>query len=401
MNPKLILLALLGSGVLSSALAQNLPIITVGYMAPLSGSLSGLGEEVRHVALSALNDAREEFRRLGFDLRFKSFDDADQAEKAKTQAQAAVSDPNVLVMIGPLYSDNAVTASDHFFSSKLALLSPTASATILTDRGMATVNRLVARDDAQAEAAVQFLTRTLGAKSVTLVNDSTSAGRNLTVQIASGLREAGVKVLGNIGTSPIFSTTSEERLQVLGKADFSSVIGTVRDLKPNVVYYGGQYDTASALLTALKKANLNVPFVGSDHLNTSSFFALAGDNARGLYLTATVAPPAAYPRARGFVADYQKRYGAEVSGVGLLAYDAIQVSLEALRNAIQAGKGKKPDRAAVMTALRRVRLETARTLTGEIGFNRDGDRLKSNVYILQVGSDLRPRVSSVVPVVLK
>ncbi|MBC7646449.1 MAG: branched-chain amino acid ABC transporter substrate-binding protein [Pseudopedobacter sp.] len=398
---KVILLSLVLSSTVFPARAQDLPIITVGYMAPLSGSLSGIGEEVRNVALKALNDARGEFKKLGFDLRFKSFDDADQAEKAKTQAQAAVADPNVLVLIGPLYSDSAVTASDFLFSGKLAMLSPTATATILTDRGLISVNRLVARDDAQADAAVKFLTKTLGAQSVTLINDSTSAGRSLTVQIASGLRDAGVKVLGNIGTTPIIFNNTDERLQVLGKADFSNVLSTIKDLKPNVVYFGGQYDTAAALLSNMKKAGISVPFVGSDNLNSSSFYRLARENAKNIYITSTVAPPAAYPRAKSFAANYQKTFQKEVSGVGLLAFDATQVALEALRTAIKQAGGKKPTRSSVMAALRKVNIEGTKTLTGDIAFNQNGDRVKSMVYILQVGNDLRPRVGSVIPITLK
>ena len=398
---KVLLLSLLLSSTVLPARAQDLPIITVGYMAPLSGSLSGIGEEVRNVALKALNDARGEFKKLGFDLRFKSFDDADQAEKAKAQAQAAVADPNVLVLIGPLYSDSAVTASDFLFSGKLAMLSPTATATILTDRGLISVNRLVARDDAQADAAVKFLTKTLGAQSVTLINDSTSAGRSLTVQIASGLRDAGVKVLGNIGTTPIIFNNTDERLQVLGKADFSNVLSTIKDLKPNVVYFGGQYDTAAALLSSMKKAGISVPFVGSDNLNSSSFYRLARENAKNIYITSTVAPPAAYPRAKSFAANYQKTFQKEVSGVGLLAFDATQVALEALRTAIKQAGGKKPTRSSVMAALRKVNIEGTKTLTGDIAFNQNGDRVKSMVYILQVGNDLRPRVGSVIPITLK
>jgi len=394
-----IVLGLLVSSTLIPARAQNLPIITVGYMAPLSGSLSGIGEEVRNVALAALNDARAEFKGLGFDLRFKSFDDADQADAAKAQAQLAVADPNILVLIGPLYSDSALTASDFLFAGKLAMLSPTATATTLTDRSLPNVSRLVARDDAQADAAIQFLTQTLGAKSVTLINDSTSSGRGLTVQIASGLRDAGVKVLGNIGTAPILSTTSSERLQVLGKTDFSSVLSTLKDLKPNVVYYGGQYDTAAALLSSMKKAGISVPFVGSDNLNTSSFYRLAGENARGIYISSTVAPPAAYPRARDFAASYRKSYGKEVSGVGLLAHDATQVALSALKSSIAGGK--KPNRSSVQAALRKTVLKANETLTGDIAFNRDGDRMKSSVYILQVGNDLLPRVNRVIAVNLK
>ncbi len=394
-------MTLLLSSVSGPLLAQTLPIITVGYMAPLTGSLSGIGEEVRNVALEALNNARGDFKALGFDLRFKSFDDADLADKVRSQALAAVADPNVLVLIGPLYSDSAVTASDLLFSGKLAMLSPTASATILTDRGLNNVNRLVARDDAQGTAATEFLGKALGAKSVMLINDSTSAGRGLTVQIASELRDKDIRVMGNISTSPLLSNAGTDRLQVLGKADFSGILSAIKDLKPDVIYFGGQYDTAAALLAQMRKAKLSFPFVGSDNLNNSSFYRLAGDNARGIYISATVAPPAAYPRAKLFVADYQKKFGKEVSGVGLLAFDATQVALSALKNAIKLGKGKKPDRLSVLAALRRVTLEANVTLTGDIGFNRDGDRLKSAIYILQVGNDLRPRVNSVIPVTLK
>jgi len=55
----------------------------------------------------------------------------------------------------------------------------------------------------------------------------------------------------------------------------------------------------------------------------------------------------------------------------------------------------------VQAALRKTVLKANETLTGDIAFNRDGDRMKSSVYILQVGNDLLPRVNRVIAVNLK
>ena len=63
--------------------------------------------------------------------------------------------------------------------------------------------------------------------------------------------------------------------------------------------------------------------------------------------------------------------------------------------------GRKATRSSVQVALRKTVLKSSETLTGDIAFNRDGDRMKSSVYILQVGNDLLPRVNRVIPVVLK
>ncbi|MBC7645974.1 MAG: branched-chain amino acid ABC transporter substrate-binding protein [Pseudopedobacter sp.] len=379
MNVKVLLsIALLTT--FSSAVAQELPIITVGLMAPLSGSLAGLGAEVRNAASLTLVQARLEFRKLGFDLRLKSYDDQASDVEGRKKAQAAIEDPFTLIMVGAINSGVTIPVSDVLAPAHLGMVSPASTNPKVTDRGLKNINRIVARDDDQGPAGANFITDTLGAKSVFVVDDGTTYGKGLSEQVLPLVKTRGLSVKGAVST--------------VERKNFKSVVDAVIVAKPDVVYFGGENDTGAPFIKQLREAGVNAQFVGADALDAADFKKQAGDAAKGVYFTATVAPPASYSGAKTFSDTFKRRYSSEVTGFGILGYDAMQVALKALKDAIELNDGKRPSRIQVESALRKVRAPGL--LTGDIRFNSAGDRIDSTIFILKIGDDLVSRVASVV-----
>ncbi len=369
------------SALVSSASAQQgLPIITVGLMAPLSGSLAGLGAEIRNAASLTLVQARLEFRRLGFDLRLKSYDDQASDAEGRKKGQEAIDDPFTLIMVGAVNSGVTIPVSELLAPAHLSMVSPASTNPKVTDRGLKNINRIVARDDDQGPAGVNFIVDTLGATNVFVVDDGTTYGKGLSEQVLPRFKTRGVAVKGSLST--------EER------NNFKTVVDAVLEAKPDVIYYGGENDTGAPLIKQLRAAGVNAQFVGADALDAADFKKQAGDAAKGVYYTATVAPPASYTGAKTFSETFKRRYSSDVTGFGILGYDAMQVSLKALKDAITANDGKRPSRIQVESALRRVNARGL--LTGDIRFNNAGDRLESTIFILKIGDDLGVRVAAVV-----
>ena len=379
MKMKVLLSLALVTG-LSSAVAQELPIITVGLMAPLSGSLAGLGAEVRNAAFLTLVQARLEFRKLGFDLRLKSYDDQASDVEGRKKAQAAIEDPFTLIMVGAINSGVTIPVSDVLAPAHLGMVSPASTNPKVTDRGLKNINRIVARDDDQGPAGANFITDTLGAKSVFVVDDGTTYGKGLSEQVLPLFKTRGLSVKGAVST--------------VERKNFKSVVDAVIVAKPDVVYFGGENDTGAPFIKQLREAGVNAQFVGADALDAADFKKQAGDAAKGVYFTATVAPPASYSGAKTFSDTFKRRYSSEVTGFGILGYDAMQVALKALKDALELNDGKRPSRIQVESALRKVRAPGL--LTGDIRFNSAGDRIDSTIFILKIGDDLVSRVASVV-----
>ncbi len=379
----------------SHTLAQTLTPLSIGLMAPITGLVSAQGIEAKQITQMLLERVKKEWAALGFSLKLEVFDDKDVTKEGRRLDDLIIKSPNLVVLIGPYNSEIAITASDLFFKSNLALISPTVTTNTLTDRNLSNVNRIVARDDSQSIAATQFMIDNLGAKSVLLLNDSTTYGRGINVQISSLLRDKNIEVLGNIALAATLSSSTGTVYK--DNNDYKQIIDYIKDSKPNAIFYGGRYDTVIGFLKEFRNADLNIALLGSDNLNNADFYKKAGDLAQGIYITATVAPPAAYPKAQKILEQYRKTYNTELSGTGILTYDAVQVALEALKTAVGTSK-KLPTRGQVSAALRKTRLLTDQALTGAIAFNGYGDRKRSSIFVMQIGSDLNPRVNTIISV---
>jgi branched-chain amino acid transport system substrate-binding protein len=94
-----------------------------------------------------------------------------------------------------------------------------------------------------------------------------------------------------------------------------------------------------------------------------------------------VGPPAAFPGARPFLEDFQRRFGRAPGPHAAEAYDATAVALKAIEGAARTAV---PSREAVAAAIRRTK---AQGITGEIEFDGRGDRRKALYFVWQVAGE--------------
>jgi len=367
---------LLGSG----ARAADLPL-TVALLFPASDPKYLTGVEVREGATLALEEMRPAFKRLGFDLRLETFDDKRSPEEGRKQAQRILDDPSVLAVVGAMNSSVTLAASEVLAPGHVGMVSPKSTNPLVTERGLKNINRIVARDDAQAVSAVEFIGITLGVNRVLVMDDTSTYGKGLFNQFKSAADARNLAVTG------YFSETN----------DFSRVIAALQKDKPGVVYYAGTADVGVLFLKAIRAAALDVVFMGADGIDNDQFRQGAGRDAVGVYHTGIAAPPAAYPRAGAFIAQFRQTFKKDPDANQVLGYDAFKVVALALQDALAKTRAKRlPSRVSVERALRRV--NALNLITGDVRFNSAGDRLNANMFVLQVGDDLISRVKGAVTV---
>ena len=317
----------------------------------------------------------------GLDLRLKSYDDKSDPVEGEKQAEIILKDSDTLAVLGAINSGVTLPASQVFARDNLVMVSPKSTNPKVTERGLANVNRICARDDAQGPAAAEFVAGALGASSVYVFDDATVYGQGLAALFRKALPPQ-VKVVGTVSTA---QTT-----------DYDRIVEDLKTLKPDVVYFAADYDQVIPMLKAMRSAKVSSGVVGSDAMNTPLLAKSAGQAAVGAYFTDIVAPANAYPQAKDFVSKYRKQFGRDPSGNAVLGYDSMAVLLEGLRLALKQTSVALLDRKAVSQAVRKVKLSGA--LTGEIRFNGAGDRERANIFILNLSGDLGTRVNRVIPV---
>jgi branched-chain amino acid transport system substrate-binding protein len=356
-------------------LAVNIPFtawgqkgtIKIAVQAPLSGEQAALGEHIKLGAQLAVEEATKPFKALGFDLLFVPYDDQAKPEVGVANARNIVADPDILALVGHFNSGVALPASEVYKDALLAMISPANTATEITDRGYPNVNRVCGRDDVQGPVGARFAAQDLKIKSVYIIHDKTLYGQGVADNFRSEASKVGLKVLGYDGT--------EER------ANFAPMIIPMKAKNPDLVYFGGIYHQGGLLLKQMREKGVKAAFMGPDGLDSSEMVKITGPQVIGSYYTTVAGPPDAYPETAAFAKRFKQRFGKGVESFGMYGYDAAQVGLAAIEQAIQASGGRKPSRAEVSAAIRK--LKNFKGVTGSITFDNKGDPVKAKYFVLQ------------------
>jgi len=363
--------ALIGIG--SVAQAQK-GTIKIAVQAPLSGEQAALGEHIKLGAQLAVEEASKPFKTLGYDLILVPYDDQAKPEVGVANARNIVADPDVLALVGHFNSGVALPASEVYKDAMLAMISPANTATEITDRGYPNVNRVCGRDDVQGPVGARFAAQDLKLKSVYIIHDKTLYGQGVAENFRNEAKKLGLNVLGFEGT--------EER------ANFSPMIITLKARNPGLVYFGGIYHQGGLLLKQLREKGVNAKFMGPDGLDSAEMVKIAGSAATGSYYTSVAGPPDAYPETAAFAKKFKQRFGKEVESFGMYGYDATLVGIRAMEQWMKANPGKKPTRANVSGAVRK--LKDFKGITGSIEFDDKGDPVKAKYFVLQFEKQAYP-----------
>jgi branched-chain amino acid transport system substrate-binding protein len=354
-----------GSTTTPPACDTHMGALAIGMVAPLSGSLATLGIGMRNTAKLAVDQANARCAVPGYSLAFQPEDDQATAQIAGQAATKLALDPNVVGVVGTLNSSTSQTTLPIFAAQNIVQVSPANSNPTLTlgnepdaapQRPFPNYFRLVASDLVQGAAAAQYLVQKAGKKNIAVIDDGKVYGAMLADQFASKATSLGAKIVA--------------REKVGEKdTDFSGVIGKIRTLAPDAVYYGGEYPVAGPLSKQIAEAGLAVLLMGGDGIVDPTFVRLGGR--QGDLGTSVGAPAESLPSAKQFIADYRAAgYAEDFSAYGPTTYDATNVIIEALAKAVRNSAWSAAARPAVVQNVQATNLAGA---TGPVSFDKYGD----------------------------
>ena len=342
-------------------------VIKIATQSPLSGEQAALGEIVKLGAQLAVEETVKNFKALGFDLIFVPYDDQAKPEVGVANARNIVADPDILLIVGHFNSGVALPSSEIYKDTMLAMISPANTATEITDRGYPNVNRVCGRDDVQGPVGARFAAQDLKVKSVYIIHDKTLYGQGVADAFRDEAAKSGLKILGYDGT--------EER------ANFGPMIIPMKAKNPDLLYFGGIYHQGGLLLKQMREKGVKAIYMGPDGLDSSEMVKIAGGQVAGAYYTTVAGPMDAYPESAAFAKRFKQRFGKEVEPFGMYGYDAALVGLKAIEQAIKELGGKRPTRAQVSAAIRK--LKNFKAITGSIAFDDKGDPVKAKYFVLK------------------
>lgn len=350
--------ALAAAAAPGAVLAQE--TIKIGVPVPLTGSYSTAGKDILNGAKLAADEINAHGGVLGKQIELVPEDDQCDADKAAEAAQALV-DKGVVAVAGGYCSSSALPELRVFHGANLAFVMDASTNPALTEKGWDNAFRTIGRDDEQGPFAAKLMKEVLHAKKVAVINDNTTYSKGLAENTVDALKKQGIEVVYDDAVTP-------------GQIDYADVAKQVGELKPDVLYYTGYYPEAALLAMDVRQLKLPVKYMmGGDATTDRTLIKTAGASANGMICTTAPLPRfLTGEKARRFIADYKKAYGAAPGPYSIYEYDAVMVTAKAIADANSA----KP--ADIVAALHKI--SNFKGATGDIAFNEKGDRAKA-VYM--------------------
>jgi branched-chain amino acid transport system substrate-binding protein len=318
------LAGLIAFALAGSAAAQE-QIIKIGSVAPITGSDAHMGKDNENGARMAVDDLNAKGTTIGgkkVKFQLLAEDDASDPKQATAAAQKLV-DANVAVVIGHLNSGTTIPASRIYSNAGIPQISPSATNPKYTQQGFKTAFRVVANDAQLGQVLGQYAVKTLGGKSIAVIDDRTAYGQGVADEFTKGVKAAGGTIVASQYTS--------------NKAtDFNSILTSIKSKKPDIIFFGGMDAVGGPMMRQMKQLGINAKFMGGDGICTGSLAGLAGDALGENQVVCAEAGGVPEARKKGvedFRAAYKKRFGIDVVYTAAYAYDATFAAVEAMKKA--------------------------------------------------------------------
>ncbi|MGW4030872.1 branched-chain amino acid ABC transporter substrate-binding protein [Streptomyces sp. NPDC004838] len=355
--------------------------VVIGIDAPLTGSLSALGQGIKNSVELAIKNANAANEVPGVEFKVESFDD--QAVPASGQANAVklVGMKDVLGVVGPLNSGVAQSMQRDFAKANLTQVSPANTNPSLSQgdkwasgdkkRPFETYFRTATTDVNQGKFAAQYLYNEAKKKKVFVVDDKQTYGAGLAAIFAEEFKRLGGTVAGTDNVT-------------VKETDFSSTADKVKASGADSVFFGGQYPEGGLISDQVKKAGANIPTMGGDALYDPAFIKASGQSNDGDLATSVGYPIEELPTAKKFIADYKAAgFKDPYAAYGGYSYDAAWAIIQAIKTVVAANDGKVPDdaRAKVTEAMGKVSFDG---VTGKVAFDEFGDTTNKQLTVYTV-----------------
>jgi branched-chain amino acid transport system substrate-binding protein len=335
--------------------------VRVGLAAPITGPAASLGQQ--QLSWGRYFVTRwNRFHRRKVTLVQGDTQLPDTAAALRVANQMA-GNAQILGMAGPAGSQEVVVSSPPLRARGLAFVSGSATRTTLTREAVRRgfFFRVVPPDSVQSQSVANYITRTLRARNVYIIDDQETYSVGLSDEVQRILRARGVTVTRD--------SVSQQA------TDFSSLVAKVGS-NVNVVYIPWQLAPKAQLFgQQMREQGKRATLFGSDGLFDPDNFKIAGSYV-SFFPVARTSP---------LITQYRNTHGGDPDYFGAPTYAATQVVVNAVDRACRNGQAT---RAEVRAQIRRTDIAAAQSVLGlRIRFDANGDPRGGRFGIFRIANN--------------
>lgn len=356
----------------STGAAAQPKAIKIGINAPLTGDIPKVGEGTKYAAQMWLEDIKAAG---GLEVGGKKFpveviieDNEAKAESAVKANTKLITENEVLVIVGPQSSKQAVPAGGVADNYKTPMISPW-STNPDTTKDRPYVFRACFLDPFQGPVVANFITEEFGFTKAAVLYDVAS---DYPKGLAEFFKEAWEKIHGPKSVVAFESFTTKD-------ADFSSQLTKILQSGAEVLFTPQYYNEVALIVQQAHELGWNKPIVGSDSWGSAETVELCGPDCYGLFFSTHYAAAGAKGATKEFIERYEKKYGYVPDDVAALTWDALRIVERAVKDCGGLTGDTAKDRACVRDAL--AQIKDFEGITGKMTFTEEGDPIKCAVIV--------------------
>ncbi len=347
--------------------------IKIGINAPITGDIPKVGEGTKFAAQMWLEDIQ---KAGGLDVGGKKVpvelvieDNESKADSAVKVNTKMITQDEVLVIVGPQASKQAVPAGEVANNYKTPMISPW-STNPDTTKNRPYVFRACFLDPFQGPVLANFITDEFKFDKAAVLYDVAS---DYPKGLAEFFKAAWEKRHGAGSVVAFESFTTKD-------ADFSSQLTKIIKSGAQVLFTPQYYNEVALIVQQAHELGWKNPIVGSDSWGSAELINLCGKECHGLFFSTHYAAAGATGATKAFIDRYHAKYGYIPDDVAALTWDSLGLVQEAIQKAGKLTGKVEKDRQAVRDALAGIKEFDG--ITGKMTFQEgSGDPVKCAVIV--------------------
>ena len=346
--------------------------ITIGINAPITGDIPKVGEGTKFAAQMWLADIKAagglKVGEKMYQVELVIEDNEAKAESAVKVNTKMITEDEVLVIVGPQASKQAVPGGEVANNYKTPMITPWSTNPDSTkDRPY--VFRGCFLDPFQGPVLANFIKEEFGFKKAAVLYDVAS---DYPKGLAEFFKKAWEDLHGPGSVVAFESFTTKD-------ADFSSQLTKIIKSGAEVLFTPQYYNEVALIVQQAHELGWNKPIVGSDSWGSAETVALCGKHCYGLFFSTHYAAAGATGATKAFIDRYNKEHGYVPDDVAALTWDSLHIVQEGIQACGTMTGNLEKDRKCVRDAMARIKKFNG--ITGQMTFTEDGDPTKCAVIV--------------------
>ncbi len=328
--------------------------IKIGAIVPLTGDNAAYGVALKKGMDLAIMEINSNGGISGKKLDVVFEDDQANPQKGLSAFNKLAIIDRVPMVVGAMFSAVTLAIAPIAERNKIVLLSPTSSATELTNAGDY-IFRIYPSDAYDGVFLADFAIRKLNAKTASILSIQVASVSAIVKVFKERFQELGGKML-------------DEESYAEGATDFRTQLIKIKKSNPDIVFLPGYLREMAIQLTQAKELGLKKQILTISTFYDPKIFDLARDAADGvIFSTPFYDPESQDPAVRRFVDAFTKQYREKPNIWAGYGYDSIKISALAIERG-----GTKSDK--IKREL--YKIKDFPGVTGLTTFDKNGDVLK-------------------------